>query len=58
MDRLGSQGVVAQTHFDEAPNFATQVIGHKRWILSPPSEAPKLYSPFLLFDYFLTSDPT
>lgn len=41
--RLGTPGVVAQTHYDEAPNFAIQIYGHKRWILSPPSEAPKLY---------------
>jgi hypothetical protein len=33
---LGSRGLTAQTHYDEAPNFATQVYGHKRWILSPP----------------------
>eukprot|EP01122_Echinamoeba_exundans_P014173 TRINITY_DN6366_c0_g1_i2.p1 TRINITY_DN6366_c0_g1~~TRINITY_DN6366_c0_g1_i2.p1 ORF type:complete len:516 (+),score=74.58 TRINITY_DN6366_c0_g1_i2:36-1583(+) len=40
---LGSRGVTAQTHYDQAPNFAAQVYGHKRWILSPPSEAPKMY---------------
>jgi len=40
---LGSPGVVAHTHHDEVPNWAAQVYGHKRWILSPPSEAWKLY---------------
>jgi hypothetical protein len=40
---LGSPGVVAHTHHDEVPNWAAQIYGHKRWILSPPSEAWKLY---------------
>jgi hypoxia-inducible factor 1-alpha inhibitor (HIF hydroxylase) len=40
---LGSPGVVAHTHHDEVPNWAAQVYGHKRWILSPPSEAWKIY---------------
>lgn len=40
---LGSPGVVAHTHNDEDPNWAAQIYGHKRWILSPPSEAWKLY---------------
>lgn len=40
---LGSPGVVAHTHHDEDPNWAAQIYGHKRWILSPPSEAWKLY---------------
>lgn len=39
---LGSPGVVAQTHFDQEPNFAVQIAGHKRWILSPPSEAVEI----------------
>jgi ribosomal protein L16 Arg81 hydroxylase len=37
---LGSRGVTAQTHYDQAPNFAAQVFGHKRWILSPPRYTP------------------
>lgn len=40
---LGSPGVVAHTHNDQSPNWAAQIYGHKRWILSPPSEAHKLY---------------
>lgn len=33
---FGTRGLTAQTHYDEAPNFSTQIYGHKRWILSPP----------------------
>eukprot|EP01122_Echinamoeba_exundans_P016942 TRINITY_DN8750_c0_g1_i1.p1 TRINITY_DN8750_c0_g1~~TRINITY_DN8750_c0_g1_i1.p1 ORF type:complete len:511 (-),score=67.38 TRINITY_DN8750_c0_g1_i1:2-1534(-) len=39
---LGTPGVVAHTHFDQDVNFAIQILGHKRWILSPPSEAHKI----------------
>lgn len=49
---LGSVGVVAQTHYDEAPNFNLQLFGSKLWILSPPEEAHKLYPfPYLFPTY-------
>lgn len=49
---LGSPGVVAQTHYDQDPNFAIQIRGHKRWILSPPSQALKLVPfPYLHSSY-------
>jgi len=49
---LGSPKVVAQTHFDESPNFNMQVYGTKRWLLSPPEEADKIYTfPYLFPAY-------
>jgi hypothetical protein len=40
--RFGQAGIVAEAHWDGGRNFITMVRGHKRYILSPPSECENL----------------
>lgn len=40
---LGGKDVTAQTHYDHSHNMYAQIFGTKTFILSPPSEFPKLY---------------
>ena len=56
--RLGSKGIIAETHYDQSRNFIFILQGQKRYILAHPKECmgmelypnghPSVYVPLLL----------